>query len=145
MRQSSVTRQQFSLIRHQRPPNNSESGWQLQLRPQKPMLLQPLLLVPPLPPPLLLKPSIAPLLIPAPDLQTSARRAAAAMAFAGLYGNLPSAKDEQKGGEEAAAPPKKEGWAGSSAFLPANLAAKRQQGELEGRHSVSCRQQQSFL
>lgn len=54
------------------------------------------------------------------------------MAFAGLYGNLPSAKDEQgKGGEEAAAAgaAKKEAWVGSAAgFLPANLAAKRQQG-----------------
>ena len=44
------------------------------------------------------------------------------MAAFGLYGNLPSAKDEEAGKEGAA---KKEGWSGGALFAP-NLAAKRQ-------------------
>lgn len=45
------------------------------------------------------------------------------MAFAGLYGDLPSAKDQADAAEKKE---KKEGWAGSGLFAPANLAAKRQ-------------------
>ena len=43
------------------------------------------------------------------------------MAFAGLYGGLPSAKDDK----DDAASNKKEGWSASGLFAP-NLAAKRQ-------------------
>jgi hypothetical protein len=45
------------------------------------------------------------------------------MAFAGLYGDLPSAKDQEK--DDADKEKKKEGWAGSGLFAPVNLAAKR--------------------
>jgi hypothetical protein len=44
------------------------------------------------------------------------------MAAFGLYGNLPSAKDEEASKDGVA---KKEGWSGSALFAP-NLAAKRQ-------------------
>jgi hypothetical protein len=52
------------------------------------------------------------------------------MAFAGLYGDLPSAKDQPS--DDADKEKKKEGWAGSGLFAPTNLGGKRQ-GEGSGR------------
>ncbi|KAL4855786.1 DNA-damage-repair/toleration protein [Chlorella vulgaris] len=46
------------------------------------------------------------------------------MAFAGLYGDLPSAKDQPS--DDADKEKKKEGWAGSGLFAPTNLGGKRQ-------------------
>lgn len=53
--------------------------------------------------------------------------------MSGLYGGLPSAREAS---EEDAKAEKKEGWAGSGLFAPANLAAKRA-GEL-ARGTGSC-------
>ena len=58
------------------------------------------------------------------------------MAFTGLYGDLPSAKDQKAADDAAAA--KKEGWAGSGLFAPSNLAAKRQSKHNRGTVHCGC-------
>ena len=50
----------------------------------------------------------------------------------GLYGDLPTAKDEKAGAEENKETPRKEGWAGSGLMAPATLSAKRK-SERDGR------------